>query len=124
MGSFLGDSECGESVSFVRHIVRSVASTCRCRRNPGRVLFAFGCRHTDVVALNGGRGGTETKTDILVPSAAVLARSGRLGLNLGVLEDVRLLLESALRLNGQLGGPVRNIELVFMIRSVRTISAV
>ena len=30
-----------------------------------------------------------------------LARSGRLGLDLGVLEDVRLLLESTLRLNSQ-----------------------
>lgn len=59
--------------------------------------------HTDVGTLNGGLGGTETETDILVPAAA---GGGLLGgsLGLGVKEDVRLLLESALRLDGQLGG--------------------
>lgn len=59
--------------------------------------------HTNVGTLNGGLGGTETETDILVPAAAL----GRLlggSLGLGVKEDVRLLLESALRLDGQLGG--------------------
>lgn len=60
---------------------------------------------TDVGALNGGLGGSETQTDILVPSSTSLARSGSLGSDLGVLEDVRLLLESALRLDGQLGRP-------------------
>lgn len=60
---------------------------------------------TDIAALNGGLGGAETQTDILVPSAAVLARSGGLSLGLGVLEDVRLLLESTLRLDGQFGRP-------------------
>lgn len=60
---------------------------------------------TDVAALNGGLGGTETQTDVLVPSAAVLARSGGLGLGLRVEEDVRLLLESTLRLDGQFGRP-------------------
>lgn len=57
----------------------------------------------DVATLNGGLGGTETQTNILVPSASVLARSGALGLGLGVQEDMRLLLESTLRLDGQLG---------------------
>jgi hypothetical protein len=57
----------------------------------------------DVAALDGGTGGTETQTDILIPSSSALARSGGLGLGLGVLEDVRLLLESTLRLDGQLG---------------------
>lgn len=60
---------------------------------------------TDVAALNGGLGGSETQTDVLVPSSATLARSGALGLGLRVLEDVRLLLESTLRLDGQLGRP-------------------
>jgi hypothetical protein len=60
---------------------------------------------TDVAALNGGLGGSETQTDVLVPSSATLARSGGLGLGLRVLEDVRLLLESTLRLDGQLGRP-------------------
>lgn len=80
--------------------------------------------HTDVLALNGGLGGTETQTNILVPPAlfpivscrsmsrfiypniseathATLARAP--GLALGDKRDVRLLLESTLRLNGQLG---------------------
>jgi hypothetical protein len=67
--------------------------------------------HTDVAALNGSLGGTETQTNILIPSSAALARSGRLGLDLGVLEDMRLLLESTLRLDGQLGRPA--LPLVF-----------
>lgn len=61
---------------------------------------------TDVVALNGGLGRTEAQTNVLVPSSATLARSGALRLGLGVLEDVRLLLESTLRLDGQLGRPI------------------
>lgn len=64
----------------------------------------------DVAALNGGLGGSETQTDVLIPSSATLARSGALGLGLRVLEDVRLLLESTLRLDGQLG---RHLELSF-----------
>ena len=64
-----------------------------------------GIPRTDVAALNGGLGGTETQTDVLVPSATTLARTSALRLDLGVLEDVRLLLESTLRLDGQLGRP-------------------
>lgn len=55
----------------------------------------------DVLSLNGGLGGTETQTNILVPPAATLARAP--GLALGDKRDVRLLLESTLRLDGQLG---------------------
>lgn len=83
--------------------------------------------HTDVLALNGGLGGTETQTNILVPSSlykssvvVVLYSSqlgvrrggthatlaGTLGLALGDKRNVRLLLESTLRLDGQLGSHV------------------
>jgi hypothetical protein len=75
----------------------------KCRRS--RLVaqfFASQVVHTDVVALNGGLGGTETETDILVPAAGLTSLLG-LGLRLRVLEDVRLLLESALGLDGQLG---------------------
>lgn len=58
--------------------------------------------HTDVVALNGGLGGTETQTDVLEPSPA-LASLLALRLGLRVEEDVRLLLERTFRLDGQLG---------------------
>lgn len=58
----------------------------------------------DVLALNGSLGGTEAQTDILVPPATTLA--GTLGLALGDKRDMRLLLESALRLDGQLGSHV------------------
>ena len=58
--------------------------------------------HTDVGALNGGLGGTESKTNILVPSAA-LANLLALRKSLRVVEDVRLLLERTFRLDGQLG---------------------
>jgi hypothetical protein len=60
----------------------------------------------DVGAVNGGLGGLETQTDVLVPSAAVLASAGSLADLLGVLEDVRLLLVSALALDGKFGGHV------------------
>lgn len=60
-------------------------------------------RHTNVVALNGGLWGLETQTNVLVPSATSLAGSRSLDLDLGVEEDVRLLLESALGLDGQFG---------------------
>jgi len=55
----------------------------------------------DVGTLNGGLGGTETQTNVLVPSpvAGVLAGSA----DLVVEEDVRLLLESALRLDSEFG---------------------
>lgn len=99
---------------------RLLFSTClRCLRCESRVAITivfgtstrssirFAMPHTNVAALDGSLGGTETKTNILVPSAAGLARSGALGLDLGVLEDVRLLLESALGLDGQLGSPVK-----------------
>lgn len=62
---------------------------------------------TNVGTLNSGVGGTETQTNVLVPSAATLARTSALGLDLGVLENVRLLLESTLRLDGQLGRPTQ-----------------
>lgn len=59
---------------------------------------------TNVVALNGVLGGPEAETDVLHPSPATLSSSlGLAALLLGVLEDVRLLLESALALDGQLG---------------------
>lgn len=59
--------------------------------------------HTNVAALNGGLGSTESQTDVLVPSSATLSDSLALRLGLSVGEDVRLLLESTLRLDGQLG---------------------
>lgn len=60
---------------------------------------------TDVAALNGGLGGTEPKTNVLVPSPSALADA--LGLAASVFrvhEDMRLLLESTLALDGQFGG--------------------
>lgn len=74
----------------------------------------FHLPRTDVAALNGGLGGTETQADVLVPSSATLARSGALGSGLRVLEDVRLLLESTLRLDGQLGRPDAEVSDAFV----------
>jgi hypothetical protein len=71
-----------------------------------RDLADEGALLVDVVAVNGGLGGLETQTDVLVPSAAVLASAGSLADLLGVLEDVRLLLVSALALDGKFGGHV------------------
>lgn len=70
-----------------------------CRFEPGDIP----CIRTDVAALNGSLGRPEAQTNVLIPSAATLASLAGLGLRLGVKEDVRLLLESALRLDGQLG---------------------
>ena len=55
--------------------------------------------HTDVVALNGGLGCPEPQSDVLVPSLAALALLAVLGRDLGVQEDVWLLLERALALD-------------------------
>lgn len=74
-----------------------------CRAARSREPEIFFTQHTDVAALNGVLGGSEAQTDVLVPSSATLARASRLRLDLGVLEDVRLLLESTLRLDGKLG---------------------
>lgn len=105
---------------------RSSSNVFKTRREKFEVF-----RRTDVLALNGVLGGTETQTDILVPSAlfqlvsspsrtsfflprdgqfvpgnthATLART--LGLALGDKRNVRLLLESTLRLDRQLGSHV------------------
>lgn len=72
------------------------------RRQVSRNKISTQAPHTDERTLNGGLGGTETKTDILVPSPA-LANLLALGLGLRVKEDVRLLLERTFRLDGQLG---------------------
>ena len=62
-------------------------------------------RPTDVLALNRVPGRAEAETDVLVPSPAALSWLPRLGGSaLVVGEDVGLLLESALALDGQLGG--------------------
>ena len=55
------------------------------------------------MTLNGGLGSLEPQADILVPSPAALSDFLALGLDLRVGEDMRLLLESALRLHSQLG---------------------
>lgn len=60
---------------------------------------------TNVVALNGGPGSPEAQTDVLHPSPATLSSPlGLAALLLVVLENVRLLLESALALDSQFGG--------------------
>lgn len=60
-------------------------------------LASKGALLVDIVTINGLLGGLETKADILIPTLSLL---GDLGL--GVLEDMGLLLESALRLDGEL----------------------
>jgi len=84
------------------------------RPQNSHILNSFA--RTDVAALNGGLRGSETQTNVLVPSSATLARSGGLGLGLRVLEDVRLLLESTLRLDGQLGRPDGKVSDSFVFR--------
>jgi hypothetical protein len=59
--------------------------------------------HTNVVALNRRLRCSETQSNVLVPSSSTLSDTG-LRLRLGVQEDVRLLLERALRLHGEFGG--------------------
>jgi hypothetical protein len=66
---------------------------------------------TNVVALDGSLGSPEAQTDVLVPSPATLSYTlGLAALALGVQEDMRLLLESALALDSQLGGHDRGDE--------------
>ena len=59
--------------------------------------------HTNVVALDGGLWGPETEADILIPPPSTFSGPRSLNLNLGVLENVRLLLESPLGLDSQFG---------------------
>jgi len=57
----------------------------------------------DVAAFNRILWCAESQSNVLVPSSSSLADSGGLGLRLGVEEDMGLLLESPLGLNGQFG---------------------
>lgn len=61
-------------------------------------------RQTNVCALNRGLRGLETQTNVLVPSPASLSDTALRGADLLGGEDVRLLLESALGLDGKFGG--------------------
>jgi len=58
----------------------------------------------DVVSFNGVLWSLESQTNILVPSSSTLSNSSLCGAGLLGGENVRLLLESALRLDGQFGG--------------------
>jgi len=58
----------------------------------------------DVISFNGGLWCTESQSNVLVPSSSTLPNSAGLRLGLRVQEDMRLLLESALRLHGEFGG--------------------
>ena len=61
-------------------------------------------RLTDVGTLDGVLGGLETETNILKPSASTLSDSALGGADLLGGEDVGLLLESTLGLDGEFGG--------------------
>lgn len=80
-------------------------SICECQdleisKNPNVPSQAPRASLTNVVALNGGPGSPEAQTDVLHPSPATLSSPlGLAALLLGVLENVRLLLESALALD-------------------------
>ena len=65
---------------------------------------SFCGRHTDVGTLNGGLWRSEAQTNIFEPSSTSLAALALRRLGLVVEEDMRLLLESALGLDSQLGG--------------------
>lgn len=96
-----GVAQVPPAILSLSHDAPGIAQTSprsRIRRTPSQ------CRLTNVGSLNGGLWGLESKTNILIPSAAVLASAGRLDLDLGVKEDVWLLLEGALSLDGQFGG--------------------
>lgn len=75
-----------------------------------RDLANKGALFVNVGALDGSLGGLETQTNVFIPSLGL-----SVGLGLGVGEDVRLLLESSLRLNGQFSS---HLEVI----SVRTVS--
>lgn len=59
---------------------------------------------TNVVAFNRRLWRSESQSNVFVPSSSSLSDSAGLGLCLRVQEDVRLLLEGALRLHGKFGG--------------------
>ena len=73
-------------------------------------------KHTDKGSINGVLGRLEAQANVLVPSPATLARSAGLGLNLGVEENMRLLLESTLRLNGEFGSHLCGRDRLAMLK--------
>ena len=87
--------------SYPSHKALSAKTTLPSSRKSRKLIERV---HTDVASLNGGLWSAETQANVLVPSSASLSDLAALGLNLRVGEDVRLLLERALRLDGQLGG--------------------
>lgn len=96
------------SLAYAQHQTATCStfhSSFLCYILPNRTDKIEGLR-TDVCALNRCLWRAEAQSNVLVPSAPTLSNSAGLGLRLVVKEDVRLLLESALRLDGQLGGHV------------------
>ena len=80
--------------ALVQVCISKTTSSCARRSNA----------HTDVAALNGRLWGPEAQTDVLVPSPATFSDLWCLtALHLLVGEDMWLLLESALALDGQFG---------------------
>ena len=71
--------------------------------DPSQNIPVLQIPRTDVVTLNRSLWCSEAQSNVLVPSSSTLSDAG-LGLRLGVQEDVRLLLERALRLHGEFGG--------------------
>jgi len=66
----------------------------------------------DVGAFDGGLGGPEAETNVLVETSALAARLGGLDLGLGLETNVRLLEESTLALDSQLGGHFCDLSVV------------
>lgn len=105
-GHFLSAPECKQlSSQFCAPVSFYIASRQDLESNPPTShRVSPRASLTNVVALNGILGGPETKTDVLHPSpATLLGPLGQATSPLSVLEDVRLLLVSALALDGQLG---------------------
>lgn len=73
---------------------------------------ALAASRTDVGAIDGGLGGSEAETNVLVETGALAARLGGLDLGLGLETNVRLLEESTLALDSQLGGHFCDLSVV------------
>jgi len=105
-----------DSRGSAKHIDLVGVSSRRVARVPGRSICnragACGWKHTDVVALNGGLGGLEPQTNVLVPSPAALARPGGLDLDLGVKEDCKMSSSASVLLRNLLfaAGPRSSLE--------------
>ena len=101
----LGGHDCAGQDTAADRDLTSERALLVCRNPSTECSSSYSLRswRTDVLAVNGGLWCPESQANVLVPSSSLSNLSGLCEATLVVLENVRLLLVSALALNGKLG---------------------